>query len=175
PVDFEADGHQFTEGTQSMDGEQALTFVRQRKQFADGDFQRNRNQQAVLQGIADKLISADTLTDPRKLRDTIDAVSPYLTTDDGLSSTAMVELGLSLRSVRSGDLYFLSVPHAGPETTSGGASVVATDEESMDELRAALRSDDMGPYYAQNAGTFCPVPPTPVVTAWRTPPWETCS
>src|SRR5690625_5434879 len=83
-----------------MDGEQALTFVRQRKQFADGDFQRNRNQQAVLQGIADKLISADTLTDPRKLRDTIDAVSPYLTTDDGLSSTAMVELGLSLRSVR---------------------------------------------------------------------------
>src|SRR5690625_7497146 len=98
-----------------MDGEQALTFVRQRKQFADGDFQRNRNQQAVLQGIADKLISADTLTDPRKLRDTIDAVSPYLTTDDGLSSTAMVELGLSLRSVRSGDLYFLSVPHAGPE------------------------------------------------------------
>src|SRR5690625_4341854 len=154
PVDFEADGHQFTEGTQSMDGEQALTFVRQRKQFADGDFQRNRNQQAVLQGIADKLISADTLTDPRKLRDTIDAVSPYLTTDDGLSSTAMVELGLSLRSVRSGDLYFLSVPHAGPETTSGGASVVATDEESMDELRDALRSDDMGTYYAQNAGTF---------------------
>src|SRR5690625_3449856 len=154
PVDFEADGHQFTEGTQSMDGEQALTFVRQRKQFADGDFQRNRNQQAVLQGIADKLISADTLTDPRKLRDTIDAVSPYLTTDDGLSSTAMVELGLSLRSVRSGDLYFLSVPHAGPETTGGGASVVATDEESMDELRDALRSDDMGTYYAQNAGTF---------------------
>src|SRR5699024_10097624 len=99
-------------------------------------------------------ISADTLTDPRKLRDTIDAVSPYLTTDDGLSSTAMVELGLSLRSVRSGALYCLSVPHAGPEPTRGGASVVATDAEPMDEPRAALRSDDMGTYYAQNAGTF---------------------
>ena len=153
PVSFEAGGHQFTEGSQTLDGEQALTFVRQRKQFADGDFQRNRNQQAVLRGIANKLISADTLTDPRKMRDTIDSISPYLTTDDGLSATAMVELGLSLRSIRSGDMYFLSVPYGAPYTTSGGASVVATDEESMDVLRDALRNDDMGTYYAQNAGT----------------------
>ena len=108
PLTFEAGGHQFTEGVQNLDGEQALTFVRQRKQFADGDFQRNRNQQAVLKGIADKLISAETLSDPGKLADTIDALSPFLTTDDGLSATAMVELGLSLRSIRARPL--LSVP-----------------------------------------------------------------
>ena len=154
PLSFEADGHQFTEGTQTLDGEEALTFVRQRKQFADGDFQRNRNQQAVLKGIADKLISAETLSDPGKLADTIDALSPFLTTDDGLSATAMVELGLSLRSIRSSDLYFLSVPHGGPTTTSGGASVVASDDESMEALREALRTDDMGTYYAQHAGTY---------------------
>src|SRR5690625_24820 len=152
-----------------MDGEQALTFVRQRKQFADGDFQRNRNQQAVLQGIADKLISADTLTDPRKLRDTIDAVSPYLTTDDGLSATAMVELGLSLRSVRSGDLYYLAVPHAGPDTTSGGASVAATREGTTDEPRAGPRPHEMGTSSAPDARTCSPAPPAPVVIAWRTP------
>lgn len=154
PLDFEADGIQFTKGTQTLDGEEALTFVRQRKQFADGDFQRNRNQQAVLKGIADKLISADTLTDPRKLADTIEAVSPFLTTDEGLTAGEMSSLGLSLRSVRGGDIYFLSVPHAGPTTTSGGASVVATDEEAMDVLREALRTDDMGTYYAQYAGTY---------------------
>jgi LCP family protein required for cell wall assembly len=154
PLDFEADGVQFTKGTQTLDGEEALTFVRQRKQFADGDFQRNRNQQAVLKGIADKLISADTLTDPRKLADTIEAVSPFLTTDEGLTAGEMTSLGLSLRSVRGGDIYFLSVPHGGPTTTSGGASVVATDEEAMDVLREALRTDDMGTYYAQYAGTY---------------------
>ena len=154
PLSFSAGGHQFTEGVQTMNGEQALTFVRQRKQFADGDFQRNRNQQAVLKGIADKLISSETLSDPRKLADTIDSISPFLTTDDGLSASAMIELGLSMRSVRGGDLYFLSVPHAGPTTTSGGASVVATDEDAMDVLREALRTDDMGTYYAQHAGTF---------------------
>ena len=154
PLSFSAGGHQFTEGVQTMNGEQALTFVRQRKQFADGDFQRNRNQQAVLKGIADKLISSETLSDPRKLADTIDSISPFLTTDDGLSASAMIELGLSMRSVRGGDLYFLSVPHAGPTTTSGGASVVATDEDAMEVLREALRTDDMGTYYAQHAGTF---------------------
>ena len=154
PLSFSAGGHQFTEGVQTMNGEQALTFVRQRKQFADGDFQRNRNQQAVLKGIADKLISSETLSDPRKLADTIDSISPFLTTDDGLSASAMIELGLSMRSVRGGDLHFLSVPHAGPTTTSGGASVVATDEDAMEVLREALRTDDMGTYYAQHAGTF---------------------
>lgn len=154
PLSFSAGGHQFTEGVQTMNGEQALTFVRQRKQFADGDFQRNRNQQAVLKGIADKLISSETLSNPRKLADTIDSISPFLTTDDGLSASAMIELGLSMRSVRGGDLHFLSVPHAGPTTTSGGASVVATDEDAMDVLREALRTDDMGTYYAQHAGTF---------------------
>ncbi len=154
PLDFEADGIEFTEGSQAMDGREALVFVRQRKQFADGDFQRNRNQQAVLQGIAQKLISADTLTDPRTLADTIETVSPYLTTDEGLTAGEMTKLGLSLRSVRGDDLYFLSVPHGGPTTTSGGASVVATDEEAMDVLREALRTDDMGTYYAQYAGAY---------------------
>ena len=154
PMDFEADGIEYTAGTQSMDGHEALVFVRQRKQFADGDFQRNRNQQAVLKGIADKLISADTLTDPRKLADTIEEVSPYLTTDEGLTAGEMTKLGLSLRSIRGDDLHFLSVPHGGPTTTSGGASVVATDEEAMDVLREALRTDDMGTYYAQYAGVY---------------------
>ena len=154
PESFEAQGHQFTEGVQTLNGEEALAFVRERKQFADGDFQRNRNQQAVLKGIADELISADTLSDPRKLADTVESISPFLTTDEGLSATTMVELGLSMRSLRSSDMYFLSVPHGGPYTTSGGASVVAGDEEAMDVLREALRTDEMGTYYAQHAGTY---------------------
>lgn len=154
PTNFTADGHTFTKGMQQMNGEQALVFVRQRKQFADGDFQRNRNQQALLKGIADKLISRDTLTDPGKLADTVESISPFLTTDAGLSSTEMVQLGLSLRSIRGGDIYYLSVPHGEPTTTSGGASVVATDEEEMAVLREALRTDSMGTYYAQNAGRY---------------------
>ena len=154
PQDFKVGDIQFTEGVQTLNGEQALAFVRERKQFSEGDFQRNRNQQAVLKGIADKLISADTLSSPAKITDTVESISPFLTTDDGLSGSAMVQLGLSMRSVRGGDLHFLSVPYGDPYTTQGGASVVATDEESMDVLREALREDDMGTYYAEHAGAY---------------------
>ena len=151
---FSVHGKNFTQGVQHMDGETALIYVRQRYAFADGDFQRNRNQQALLKGIVNKLLSRDTLSDPLKLRDAIASISPFLTTDDALTSTTMLDVGLSLRSIRSSDLYFLSVPHGEPMMTSGGASVVATDEKGMDTLREALKKDDMGTYYAENAGKY---------------------
>ena len=68
-------------------------FVRPRKQASDGDFQRNRNQQAVLKGIADKLISADTLTDPRKLAEQAQqSVIATVTKPPVLAAAAGVEI-----------------------------------------------------------------------------------
>ncbi len=77
PISFTAGDFEFTEGgTQHLNGEEALAFVRSRKQFSDGDFQRNRNQQLVLKAIAAELISRDTLTDPAKLRETVSSIAP---------------------------------------------------------------------------------------------------
>ena len=45
---FEAGGYQFTEGTNHLNGEQALAFSRERYSFASGDNQRGKNQEAVL-------------------------------------------------------------------------------------------------------------------------------
>lgn len=150
PQDFTTRGATFHQGTQHVDGKEALAFVRARKNFADGDFQRNRNQQSLMQGIATKVISAGTLSDPGKISRLVNQVSPFLTTDDGLSASKMASTAFSLRGVRSGDIHFLSVPHGDPFTTSGGASVVKSDEEGMDVLRKALSDDDMGTYYAEH-------------------------
>ncbi|MDO5661796.1 MAG: LCP family protein [Brachybacterium sp.] len=154
PTDFEGDGVQFHQGPQEMNGEEALIFARQRYQFADGDFQRNRNQQALLHGIIGELLSRDTLTSPTTVLDTVEKISPYMTVDDALTASTMAELGWGLRDVRSGDISYLSVPHGGPTTTSGGASVVATDEEQMDVLRQALREDTMDVYYRDHRGMY---------------------
>lgn len=148
--DFESGGFEYTSGTMHLSGEEALAFVRERKSFADGDFARNRNQQELLRGLANKVISADTLSDPRKISALVEDISPYLTTDEDLTGSTLVGMGLDMRSVRGGDLHFMSVPHGDPYTTSGGASVVATDEDGMDELREALASDDMEAYYESN-------------------------
>lgn len=110
-----------------------LTFVRQRKQLKDGDFARNRHQQALLAAIAAKIISADTLN-PIAIRELVDTAAPFMTVDEGLTPSAIASTAYDLRSLRSSDIRYLSVPHAGPMTTDGGASVVGTDEAGMDEL-----------------------------------------
>lgn len=149
---FDADGIHFSSGLQKMDGRTALVYVRQRKQLPDGDFGRNRHQQALLAALADKIISADTLSNPLKIKSLVDTAAPYLTIDDGLTPSRLVSLGLGLRDLRSSDISYLSVPHGGPTTTSGGASVVATDEKGMAALRTALKNDDMATYYSAHAG-----------------------
>lgn len=149
---FEGNGITFTQGTQHMDGATALTFVRQRKQLADGDFGRNRHQRALLAAIATRIISSDTLTDPGRIRQLVEVTAPFMTVDEGLTPTGMARIGWDLRSVRSADIRYLAVPHGDPTTTSGGASVVSTDEPAMEPLRRALKDDDMETYYSQNAG-----------------------
>lgn len=149
---FDGDGVHFQQGTQHMDGATALTFVRQRKQLADGDFARNRHEQALLSALADRIISADTLRDPRRVQDLVTATAPFMTVDDGLTPGALASLGFGLRDVRSSDIHDLAVPHGDPTTAPGGASVVATDEAAMDEFRTAVREDDLGTYYSRHAG-----------------------
>ncbi len=147
---FEGDGKTFTKGTQHMDGETALIFVRQRMQLADGDFERNANQRRLLAAIMKKIISADTLSDPQKVQALTEDLSPYLTVDSGLTSSTIASLAFDSRSIRSSDIRYGSVPHGGPTTTSGGASVVATDEAAMDEFRTAIKNDAMEEWHSRN-------------------------
>ncbi len=48
-------------GWNHMDGEQALAFARERKAFIDGDNQRIKNQQAVLEAVLKKATSSRTM------------------------------------------------------------------------------------------------------------------
>lgn len=55
------DGHAIKEGTNHMDGETALRYARERHSYEEGDYHRIQNQQEVLIGIINRLISSDTL------------------------------------------------------------------------------------------------------------------
>ncbi len=60
----------FQAGPQSMDGEKALIFSRSRHsmQNSEGsDFARAKRQQKVIQALKDKLLSSESLTNPKKL------------------------------------------------------------------------------------------------------------
>lgn len=57
------DGYHFTKGSNKLDGEEALSFARERKSFADGDRVRGENQELILTAIINKAMSASIITD----------------------------------------------------------------------------------------------------------------
>ena len=141
-------GFTFPEGEITLSGEEALSFVRERYAFSDGDYQRVRNQQAYLQGLARTILSADTLGNPQKVLNTFEALKPYLVLDDGLNLTTAASLGLELRGIRSGDMSFFTSPTLGTATSADGQSIVVPDWDAIERVRQAFRDGTAHEYQA---------------------------
>ena len=100
------------EGSYEANGEQALDYVRVRHELsANGDIGRMKRQQAFLASMANKAISADTLTRPLRLYNFLDAATRSLTTDPELASLArLADLAKQLRNIGLEQIVFLTVP-----------------------------------------------------------------
>jgi LCP family protein required for cell wall assembly len=136
----------FTKGTMHMDGAQALDWIRQRKQFPQGDFARMRHQQEFLKALMDKAASTGTLTNPGKLNDFLKAVTAAVTVDQGFSLT---DMAVQFRNLRGENLTFLTSPTRGTETIAG-QSVVVSDRERALALYEAVAADKMSEWMAAN-------------------------
>src|SRR5699024_12269140 len=100
---FEKNGYAFTKGENVLDGDEALTFVRERKQFKDGDFQRARNQQPFSRRLTNEIISADTLSNPAKIQDMVENFAPYMYVDSGLDAKCISSTAFDMRDVQPRD------------------------------------------------------------------------
>lgn len=136
----------FEAGRNLLNGEEALDYIRQRYQFADGDFTRMRNQQQFLRALMDKAVSSGTLSDPFKLNAFLQTVTRTLTVDEDFS---LLGLGWQLRHLRSENLHFLTSPHNGAGRV-GDQSVVLSDDAGAAELYQAIREDRMAQWAAEH-------------------------
>jgi len=145
PIGFTTNnGHRdfsFSAGKQHMDGENALAFVRERKAFKDGDYQRVKDQQIFLKAVVNKLLARDTLTNPVKISKVVNELSPYVSVDDSLDAAELGQLGVSLAGVRGNDLHFFTLPNLGVGRSNDGQSIVLPDNDAIDELATALQDD----------------------------------
>lgn len=151
PREFTRSGREdlhYAKGLIHLDGDQALNYARERYAFPESDFMRVQNQQRVVKGIVDKLISTDTLANPGRIQDSVDAFSPYLTFDEDLGSGEIASLAWSLRDVRSADLHSFTAPTAGVGYTEDGKDVVWPDEDGLRRLGEALRTDTVDEFEA---------------------------
>lgn len=73
-------------GTNHLDGERALAFARERKAYTDGDLQRTKNQQQVLQQIVKKIASPSMIINFGSFVDALSgAFETNMSSDDMLS------------------------------------------------------------------------------------------
>ncbi len=61
------DGYRYVKGKNKVNGKEALSFVRERKAFKDGDRQRGKNQEIVLESLINKVLSPDIITNYTKV------------------------------------------------------------------------------------------------------------
>jgi LCP family protein required for cell wall assembly len=129
-------------GPHTFNGTEALDYVRQRYQFADGDFSRERHQQLFLKALLDKAASAGTLSNPAKFKDFVTAAAAALTVDKDFS---LVDLGWQFRNLRSSDLTFLTSPNLG-SGMEGNESVVLSDKQKALGLYDAVAQDKLAAF-----------------------------
>lgn len=143
PKQFDKDGTHF-EGKMHLTGEQALWFARERHAFKDGDYQRVKDQQILMKAIISQTLSTSTLTSPSKVSNVVNDFSPYIGIDDDLTGTKLASLGFSLRSVRSSDVHFFTLPNSGTGwSPDGKQSIVKPDNAAIKAMGKALKKDDM--------------------------------
>ncbi|HET8603559.1 MAG TPA: LCP family protein, partial [Marmoricola sp.] len=99
-------------GTYTVDGEQALNYVRERHGFGDGsDIGRMKRQQTFIAAMINKVVSAGTLANPIRLYNFLDAATKSLTTDPGFAHLKdLASLGLSLKNIGLDQIRFITVP-----------------------------------------------------------------
>lgn len=144
-------GQVYQAGKQTLDGEQALAFVRERYAFSDGDYQRVRNQQAYLMSVVGKIIARETLSNPATMSNMVAAVSPFVSVDKGFDAAAIGTLALSMKDVRAQDIVMFTLPTLGTGTSTDGQSIVLADTTAITEIAAALSGDHLGTYVAAHA------------------------
>lgn len=133
-------------GSQTMNGAQALAWVRERKTLAQGDISRGQRQMQMIRAVLVKGLSRSVVTNPAKLQRFIDAGTSNMTVDESLTTSKIRSLAISLRNVRGDDVHMLSSPWVSAGPGPHRMSIVTMSEPQMQVLAEHLQNDTMSTY-----------------------------
>lgn len=133
------ESYHFNIGQNECNGEQTLAFVRERKAFNDGDFQRGRNQEAAIKGIISKATSPAILTNYSAV---LDAISNMVLTNMSTGTiTSLIRGQLSNPKAWNVQSYTVSGT-TGTKTGQvyglSGMSVVIPDDNSINTAKELM-------------------------------------
>ncbi|MEV4685389.1 LCP family protein, partial [Streptomyces kurssanovii] len=129
-------GADFEAGKQTLDGEQALAFVRTRYAFAESDLARTKNQQKFLSALASQAATPGTILNPFKLYPTLGAGLDTLIVDKEMSLFDLGEMFFAMKGISGGDGTSMNMPTSG----SRGGNLV-WDKAKVQQLVKQIQND----------------------------------
>ncbi|MEV1081138.1 LCP family protein [Streptomyces sp. NPDC050211] len=131
-------GANFEAGPQTLNGEQALAFVRTRYALAGSDLDRTKNQQKFLAALANQTATPSTILNPFKLYPTMGAGLDTLVVDKDMSLFDLADMFWAMKGVTGGgEGKSMNMPISG---SSGGNLV--WDEAKVKTLVSQLKNDE---------------------------------
>ena len=130
-------GADFQAGKQTLNGEEALAFVRTRHAFAASDLQRTKNQQKFLAALAHQVATPSTVLNPFKLYPTMSAGLDSLIVDKDMGLYDLASMFFAMKGVNGGDGVSMNMPISG---SSGGNLV--WDKTKVKQLVTQLNNDE---------------------------------
>ncbi|WP_022872269.1 LCP family protein [Nesterenkonia alba] len=142
------EGYTFQPGQQHMNSDEALSFVRHRSSFPDGDLQRIRNQQSFIRGVISEAASPSTLSNPVRLHEMVSTFSEHLITDEELDSTTAASIAFSYRNAAD-NIQFATLPTAGSGYSDDGQWIWHQDPQAMEEISQAIKDGTLDEYLSR--------------------------
>ncbi|OKJ99904.1 transcriptional regulator [Streptomyces sp. CB03234] len=130
-------GADFQAGKQTLNGEQALAFVRTRYAFAESDLARTKNQQKFLSALASQAATPGTILNPFALYPTMGAGLDTLIVDKDMSLFDLGEMFFAMKGISGGDGTSMNMPVNG---TRGGNLV--WDKAKVQQLVRQIQNDE---------------------------------
>lgn len=135
------DGMKYTKGNNAMNGEETLSFARERKAFSDGDRQRVKNQQAVISALIQKICSKSILVKYNSLLDSLSG--EFQTNMSSKKITSLIKMQLNDMASWNVSTYSLEGSDSRNYTYSGGNTklyVMEPVEGSIEEANELINS-----------------------------------
>ena len=142
PIHDEKSGADLAAGCQTLNGPEALAYVRSRYAVEGGDLGRIQNQRKFLRNLAQEVTKPTTMLNPFAVTSVMNATIDALIVDKHTGPFNLLWFGWQMKGLTSGDGATVTVPVAGTDTVSGAGSVVLWDEETANALFEALRQNE---------------------------------
>ncbi|MEU6078913.1 LCP family protein [Streptomyces sp. NPDC047108] len=134
----EKSGADFKSGTQTLNGEQALAFVRTRYALPGSDLDRTKNQQKFLSALASQTATPSTVLNPFKLYPTMGAGLDTLIVDKDMGLFDLAEMFWAMKGVTSGEGTSMNMPISGNAPNGN----LQWDRAKVKQLVEQLKNDE---------------------------------